>query len=96
MNIATKEKALLESEAKIKAQLVAPLTAVLCTPEELQVVETAGGLVKLKGFVNSQNNYGAMITTYFAIYGSCDELDFIVTNVTLENQTAQNLATSYI
>lgn len=48
----------------IKPSLKAPATSVLCSPEELQIVNNNGEYV-VTGYASSQNSYGAMISTDF-------------------------------
>lgn len=50
----------------VKSQLKAPLTAVFCSPEELRVYSTGDSTYSVEGLVNSQNSYGAMISTDFS------------------------------
>lgn len=88
-------KSVENSEAKVKELLVSPLTAVFCSAEELTVISLENGGVKLQGFVNSQNSYGAMIRTVFTIHGLGDSSNFSVTHVTMKNQAAEITAASY-
>lgn len=52
----------------LRPQLKAPLTAVLCEDSEMGVVSDANGYT-IRGTVNSQNSYGAMIASDFVVKG---------------------------
>ena len=53
--------------AAIKPYLKAPSTAVLCSPDELQIVGGADGSYVITGIVHAQNGFGAMIATDFLV-----------------------------
>lgn len=77
----------------VKPHLKAPLTAVLCDKDELVFVKDLGNdkMYIAKGYVNSQNSYGAMIKTDFAI-GIMWEEDHWVTEVAQVGAAAQAAA----
>ena len=79
----------------VKSQLKAPLTAVFCTPEELIVTSTGSDTYSVEGIVNSQNSYGAMISTDFSgtVKVSEDQYTLISCNVG-QKQAVQQAKTS--
>ena len=62
----------LRTEACLFAQAVAlqtlkaPASAVFCDLNEMSVNEQSNGTLKVRGYVNAQNSYGALIKTYFS------------------------------
>lgn len=61
-----KQKAIECIAPTVKGQLKAPMTAVFCAPEDLEVSFIGDDTYSIQGIVNSQNSYGAMISTDFA------------------------------
>ena len=81
----------------VKPTLKAPLTAVFCDANELIVAEQADGKVKVTGYVNSQNGYGAMIKTGFTYTLRKNEQGkWQNVGGGLENQAAKNYGSSLI
>ena len=81
----------------VKSTLKAPLTAVFCDAEELVVSDLGNGKVRVTGYVNSQNSYGAMIKTNFS-YTLTKNAAGEWTNAGggLENQAAKNYGASLL
>ena len=82
--------------ASLRPLLKAPLTAVLCAREELQIQSDGAGGYAIIGYVNSQNSYGAMIRTGFRASAVYRDGRWQVLSVKMENQAAKNLASSYV
>ena len=82
--------------AVIKPLLKAPLTAVLCSREELSITTDGNGNYTIIGYVNSQNSYGAMIKTGFRATAVQANGNWQLLNVKLENQAGKNLAASWL
>lgn len=82
--------------ASLRPLLKAPLTAVLCAREELQIQSDGAGGYAIIGYVNSQNSYGAMIRTGFRASAVYRDGRWQVLSIKMENQAAKNLASSYV
>lgn len=81
----------------VKPTLKAPLTAVFCSAEELSILAQPDGKVKVVGYVNSQNSYGAMIRTNFTYTLMKNaEGQWVNAGGGLENQAAKNYGSSLI
>ena len=80
----------------IKPTLKAPMTAVLCTPQELRITVDANGEYSIGGYVNSQNSYGAMISTDFTAKARYVNGMWMIGNVQVGVQNAKNYAKSFV
>ena len=80
----------------IKPTLKAPMTAVLCTPQELRITVDANGEYSIGGYVNSQNSYGAMISTDFTAMARYVNGMWMIGNVQVGVQNAKNYAKSFV
>lgn len=78
----------------IKPTLRAPMTAVLCSEEEMTIMEN-NGVYTISGYVNSQNGYGAMIMTDFTATARRAGDTWAVGNVRVGVKTAKNNAKSF-
>ena len=78
----------------IRPSLKAPLTAVLCTPEQMKITNN-GGVYDVQGFVNSQNSYGAMIATDFTAKAQYVNGNWMILSSTIGVQNAKNYAKSF-
>ena len=80
----------------IKPTLKAPMTAVLCTPQELRITVDVNGEFSIGGYVNSQNSYGAMISTDFTAKARYVNGMWMIGNVQVGVQNAKNYAKSFV
>ena len=84
----------------LKAQLKAPLTAVLCKNEEMQISKVSENTYSIEGYVNSQNSYGAFISTDFKVSASFINGQWSVSNPVVGEKNAKeyakNFAVNYI
>ena len=81
----------------VKSQLKAPLSAVMCSPEELVITSVdTNGKYKVSGYVNAQNSYGAMIKTNFNYTVKENNGSYSIVGGGLENQAAKNMASYYL
>ena len=83
----------------IKPSLKAPLTAVLCSKEEMRITNQ-NGEYHIEGYVNSQNSYGAMISTDFTATARYSNGTWVITGATVgvknAKRYAKNFAVNYI
>lgn len=79
----------------LKSQLKAPLTAVLCEKEQMSVTEN-DGVYNITGHVNSQNSYGAMISTDFTVLALRSGDSWVITKTVLGVKNAVNYAKSFV
>lgn len=83
----------------IKPFLKAPITAVLCSEEEM-TISNQNGTYSITGYVNSQNSYGAMIKTDFSATATFVNGTWVIGKTTVGVQTAKqnakNFAVNYI
>ena len=80
----------------IKPTLKAPMTAVLCTPQELRIAVDVNGEFSIGGYVSSQNSYGAMISTDFTAKARYVNGMWMIGNVQVGVQNAKNYAKSFV
>ncbi len=80
----------------IKPSLKAPMTAILCSPQELRITVDATGEYTIAGYVNSQNSYGAMISTDFTAKARYMNGMWMIGNVAVGVQNAKNYAKSFV
>lgn len=78
----------------VRPSLKAPLTAVLCSHEEMTISNT-NGEYEIQGYVNSQNSYGAMIATDFTAKARYVNGNWIITNSAIGVKNAKNYAKSF-
>lgn len=83
----------------IRPKLKAPITAVLCSIEEMTITQNHGEY-EIQGYVNSQNSYGAMVATDFTVKAVYANNSWVITNskigVKLAKNFAKNFTASYI
>ncbi len=79
----------------LKPSLKAPLTAVLCEKEQLSISEN-NGIYNITGNVNSQNSYGAMVSTDFTVQAQRTGDTWMVTKTVLGVKNAVNYAKSFV
>ena len=81
----------------IKPCLKAPLTAVLCSPEELTITKVSNnGEYNIVGYVNSQNSYGALIKTdVTATAIRLSDGTWVIGKTTVGVQTSKNNAKNF-
>lgn len=83
----------------IKPSLKAPLSAILCSKEELRITQS-GEEYHIEGYVNSQNSFGAMIATDFSASARYANGTWVITDmkvgVKAAKNTAKNFAINYI
>ena len=80
----------------IRPNLKAPLTAVLCSADELVIVDTGNNTYSVEGNVNSQNSYGAMISTDFTVNVQYKNETWVVTKTTIGVKNAKKYATNFV
>ena len=78
----------------IRPSLKAPMTAVLCSPEQMVVTDNNGELT-IQGIVHSQNSYGAMIATDFSVQARNINGTWSVYGVSVGKQAAKNYAKNF-
>lgn len=79
----------------IRPSLKAPMTAVLCDPEQM-VITNNNGVYEIQGYVNSHNSYGAMIATDFTAKANTINGIWTISNVTVGKKAAQGFAKSFV
>ena len=79
----------------IRPQLKAPMTAVLCEQEQM-VITNNNGEYDIRGFVNSQNSYGALIATDFAVKARYYNGSWVISSVSVGKLAAKNYAKSFV
>ena len=84
----------------IKPNLKAPFTAILCDSDELVIFNNENNTYIIEGYVNSQNSFGAMISTDFTVEVKHQNDMWIVqkTKIGVKNakKYAKNFAVNYI
>lgn len=78
----------------IRPQLKAPLTAVLCGREQM-IITNNNGVYEVRGIVNSQNSYGALIATDFSVKASYINGSWVISSVSVGKQAAKNYAKNF-
>lgn len=78
----------------IRPQLKAPLTATLCEQEHMMITNN-NGEYEIQGFVNSQNSYGAMIATDFAVTARFSNGTWTILKTSIGVKAAKNFAKSF-
>ena len=79
----------------IRPQLKAPMTAVLCEREQMSITNN-NSEYDIRGFVNSQNSYGAMIATDFAVKARYYNGSWVISKVTVGKLAAKNYAKTFL
>lgn len=84
----------------IKPSLKAPFTAILCDANELVIFNSENNTYIIEGYVNSQNTFGAMISTDFTVEVQYQNDMWVVrkTKIGVKNakKYAKNFAVNYI
>ena len=79
----------------VRTQLKAPLTAVLCSKEEMTSRPDGQGGYIVEGYVNSHNSYGAYIRTDFTVTAHYNNGQWIITNPKVGVKQAKQMGKSY-
>lgn len=79
----------------IKPTLKAPLTAVLCDASEFVIIDMNNNTYSVEGYVNSQNSYGAMISTDFTVKVQYQSNMWVVKKTTVGVKNAKKYATNF-
>lgn len=81
----------------VKPYLKSPFSAVLCSADELNITKTFIDETSylVKGYVNAQNSYGAMMKTDFSATAKFINDDWKISNVSVGIQTMKNNAKSF-
>jgi|GEM_PF-1916856 len=78
----------------LKPQLKAPMTATLCSYEELSITNN-NGVYNIEGYVNSQNSYGAMIATDFTAQARYVNGMWVISSTTIGVKNAKQYAKTF-
>ncbi len=79
----------------VRPQLKAPLTAVLCSREEMSCTPDGLGGYLVNGYVSSHNSYGAYISTDFTVTANYQNGRWIISNPKVGVKQAKQMGKSY-
>ena len=77
----------------VRTSLKSPITAVLCDFDEMVISERNGQFV-IKGYVSSQNGFGAMVKTDFSVVASYED-SWSIIRASVGLKTVKNIAKTF-